>query len=224
MFVCSKERAQHFVYIFFIYLKPQKGYHLASRTNKRCIHGYLNSKTDLLIQISTVRPLLNGTTFDGKKADYAPGFKYPRYAVILLAGITVPVFEEHTEKVKNSVCLKIYRLDKVANVLRLDFERTKAADTYRDLEKDGKIKIITENNKTFITLTRKGVEKCEEDLESLQIIAKLFHSHPGVQDRHSETERNEDDRLSKGLTPKAHKFSDIDTEVDKLISSISNWK
>lgn len=222
MFVCSKEH--NILSIFFHQFESSKGLSLASRTNKRCIHGYLNSKTDLLIQISTVRTLLNGTTFDGKKADYAPGFKYPRYAIILLAGITVPVFKEYTEKVKSSVCLKIYRLDKVANFLRLDFERTKAATTYRELEQDGKIKIITEHNKTFITLTRSGIEKCEGDLDSLQIIAKLFHSYPGVQDRHSETEQNKDDRLSKGLKPKAHKFIDVNTEVEKLINSISNWK
>jgi hypothetical protein len=55
---------------------------------------------DLLIHISTVRPLLNGTTLDGKKADYAPGFRIPRYGLILLAGITIPILKDMLKKSK----------------------------------------------------------------------------------------------------------------------------
>lgn len=72
-------------------------------------------KEDLLIRISTVRPLLNGTTLDGKKADYAPGFRIPRYVLILLAGITIPIFKEYAEKVDNSDCINFYRLNKIAH-------------------------------------------------------------------------------------------------------------
>jgi hypothetical protein len=48
-------------------------------------------KEDLLIRISTVRPLLNGKTLDGKKADYAPGFRIGNPSVILSILLSVIV-------------------------------------------------------------------------------------------------------------------------------------
>jgi DNA-binding MarR family transcriptional regulator len=177
-------------------------------------------KKDLLIQISTVRRLLNGTTLDGKKADYAPGFRIPRYVIILFAGITVPIFKEYAD-VENSDCINFYRLDKIANYLRLDFDRTKtASNIYKKLEEKGYITILTtQDHKTCIKLTMKGEEKCEQDLESLQTLAEYFHSHTGLQARYSEAKVEENQLyISKGA-----RRTDLDLTIDNLISGISNW-
>lgn len=181
-------------------------------------------KKDLLIQISTVRQLLNGTTLDGKKADYAPGFRIPRYVIILFAGITVPIFKEYADT-ENSECINFYRLEKIAKYLRLDFDRTKtASNVYKKLEEKGYITIVTtQDHKTCIKLTSKGEEKCEQDIESLQTLAEYFHSHPGLQARFSE-DKTEQSHLfiSKGASSKSYR-KDPDLTVDKLINSISNW-
>lgn len=181
-------------------------------------------KKDLLIQISTVRQLLNGTTLDGKKADYAPLFKISRYAIILLAGITVPIFKEYAD-VENSDCINKFRLDRVAKSLLLDFDRGRtASNIYKKLEEKGHIIIVTtQDHKTCIKLTRKREEKCEQDLESLQTLAEYFHAHPGLQARFSE-DKTEQSQLfiSKGTSSKSYR-KNLDLTVDKLISSISNW-
>ena len=179
---------------------------------------------DLLVRISAVRQLLNGTTLDGKKADYVPGFRIPRYVIILFAGITVPIFKEYADT-ENSDCINLYRLYKIANYLRLDFDRTKtASNIYKKLEEKGYITIVTtQDHKTCIKLTRKGEEKCEQDLESLQTLAEYFHSHPGLQARYSEdkTEQNQL-YISKEASSKSYR-KDLDLTVDKLINRISNW-
>jgi hypothetical protein len=89
--------------------------------NNYLIQERKKKKKDLLIQISTVRPLLNGTTLDGKRANYAPLFIIPRYPIILLAAITIPTFKEYAD-IEDSDCIKLYRLYKIADSLLLDFD------------------------------------------------------------------------------------------------------
>lgn len=177
----------------------------------------------MLIQISTVRPLLNGMTLDGKKANYAPLFRIPRYAIILWAGVTVPIFKEYAN-VEDSDCINFYRLDRIADSLLLDFDRTRTASAiYKKLEEKGyTITVTTQDNKTCIKLTSKGEEKCEQDLESLQTLAEYFHSHPGLQARYSEVREQSHLFISKGASSKSYR-KDSDLTADKLISGISNW-
>jgi DNA-binding MarR family transcriptional regulator len=179
---------------------------------------------DLLIRISAIRQLLNGTTSDGKKAIYAPGFRIPRYVIILLAGITVPIFKEYAD-IDNSDCINFYRLNKIAQYLRLEFDRTKAASSiYKKLEEKGYIIIVTtQDHKTCIKLTLKGIEKCKQDLESLQTLAEYFHAHPGLQARYSE-DKTEENQLyvSKGASSK-YPQTDLDLTVENLITNVSNW-
>lgn len=167
--------------------------------------------------------MLNGTTLDGKKAGYAPSFRKIRYAVVLLAAITVPVFREHTEQVQKSTYAKIYQLKKVADLLLLNYDRTRGTlDIYEELQKSRHVtKLVTQDNKTLIKLTKNGEEKCMEDLESLLILVDYFHSHPELQDRH--VRNGGPSYVSKGPKPKTSLTSDLDKTVDDLIRRISDW-
>jgi hypothetical protein len=83
--------------------------------------------------------------------------------------------------------------------------------------------VTTQDNMTCIKLTRTGEEKCKQDLESLQILAKYFHAHPGIQAKYSEIESEQNKLyISKGSRSKSYQ-TDLDLTVDNLIHSISNW-
>jgi hypothetical protein len=68
----------------------------------------LKENTDLLIKIKEVRYLLNGMTKTGHKAKYASKFKNLRYAIILLASLVLPIFEDNTKKIQNSTFINYY--------------------------------------------------------------------------------------------------------------------
>jgi len=161
---------------------------------------------------------------DGKKADYAPGFRIPRYVIILAAALTIPIFKEYAN-VENSDCINLYRLDKIAHYLRLDFDRTKtASNIYKKLQKNGYITIVTTpDHRTCIKLTKTGEEKCKQDLESLQTLAEYFHSYPALQSKYTETKTEQNELyISKGARTKSY-HTDLDLTVDNLIHNISNW-
>ena len=63
-------------------------------------------------------------------------------------------------------------------MLGLEFDRTKVAGKiFSELESKGKIKrAITEDSKTFITLTEEGKKKCNEKLDLL-LILKVIPKH-----------------------------------------------
>ena len=62
----------------------------------------LRDKGDLLSDISQTYYLLNGQTSGGHNASYGSLFKRTRYAVILLAAITLENFKDQTENIKGS--------------------------------------------------------------------------------------------------------------------------
>jgi predicted transcriptional regulator len=184
----------------------------------------LNAKTDLLIRIKKVGPLLNGRTPNGKKATYASLFKTSRYAIILLASIKHHAFENNTIKIGNTTFTNFYRLNMIAEVLGLEFDRTKIADKiYSELQDKGLIKrIITEDHKTFITLTEKGEKKFLKNLDELQTINELYISRPLLQRQYDEEEQEQDYRLVKGVKIKSSQLTDEQIIVDNLIKSISD--
>jgi hypothetical protein len=51
---------------------------------------------------------LNGMTKTGHKAKYASKFKNLRYAIILLASLVLPIFEDNTKKIQNSTFINYY--------------------------------------------------------------------------------------------------------------------
>jgi hypothetical protein len=172
------------------------------------IWGYSRISNLALPRIMTDSALLNGTTLDGKKADYAPGFKETRYAVVLLAVIAIPVFRRFTEQVQKSTYANPYKLKQVAGVLLLDFDRTNT-EIYEELQKSKHVtKLVTQDNKTFIKLTRSGEDKCMEDLESLLILVEYFHSHPELQNKH--VRNGGQSYVSKGPKSRTSLIPDLD--------------
>ena len=167
--------------------------------------------------------LLNGRFHDGSKASFELGFKYARYAIVLLAAITMPSFRYHTKTIQNTNVASYYNLYKVAKILGLEFERNRAAPkAYDELTQRGYVKIIRENSRTFITFTEEGKRNCEEILEHLQLLNDLFNSNLLVQQRYKEG-ANERQKMVKGIYSSSQRRLEIETEIDRLIRKISQW-
>jgi predicted transcriptional regulator len=185
--------------------------------------GKFRSKVDLMLKIKQTRMLLNGRHRDGSKATYASDFKFTRYAIVLLAAISISNFEYHTKKIKNTTFISYYNLYKVARFLGIEFERTKAAPyVYKELIERGQVKLAIENNRTFITFTEKGKKSCEEKLEELQDLNEQFNSSPSKQQKYREGE-SWSGKSVKGVKPRPRQQVGIETEIDKLIKKISRW-
>jgi hypothetical protein len=179
------------------------------------------SKADLLMKIKQITPLLNGRYLDGSKGSFESGFKYARYAVILFAAISLPSFSYHTRKIGNASFASYYNLYKVAKVLRINYERNRAAsNAYDELARRRHVKVTVENNRTYITFTPKGKRNCEEILDDLQLLSEHFNTHPLVQQRNKEGEPFKG-TVVKGARSKS--LLDIEADVDRLIKKISSW-
>ncbi len=184
--------------------------------------GKFKSKADLMIKIKQARLLLNGRYRDGSKATFASDFKFTRYAIVLLAAISMSNFEYHTKKIQNTIFISYYNLYKVAKFLGLEFERTKAAPyVYKELTQRGQVKITIENNRTFITFTENGKKSCEEKLEELQYLNEHFNSNPSEQQKYREEEDWK--KTVKGVKVGSPLRVGFETEIDKLIKKISDW-
>ncbi len=174
-----------------------------------------------MIKIKQARMLLNGRYRDGNKASFASDFKFTRYAIVLLAAITMSNFEYHTKKIQNMTVISYYSLYKVAKFLGLEFERTKTAPyIYKELTDRGHVKIIVENNRTFITFTEKGRKGCEEKLEELQYLNEHFNENPLTQQSYKDVQ-NRSSRMIKGAKPTGQ---DTNTQIDILIQNIARWE
>jgi hypothetical protein len=185
--------------------------------------GKYVSKADLLLSIKQASPLLNGKYHDGTKAKFATDFKFTRYAIILLAAISVSTFEYHTKKIQNDTFVSFYRLHSVARVLGVKFERTKSAPyAYKELVDRGQVKMVTEDNRTYVTLTDRGKKSCKEKLEELQLLNEHFNRNPLERLKYRE---KEDWRglPAKGMAPGSRQELLVETEIDKLIKKISQW-
>jgi len=183
--------------------------------------GKFKSKADLMLRIKQVRLLLNGRYRDGTKATFVSDFKFTRYAIILLAAISISNFEYHTRRIKNTTFISYYNLYKIAKFLGLEFERTKSAPyVYKELIERGQVKLIVENNRTFITFTERGKKNCEEKLQELQVLNEYFSSNP-IEEQKYKQEKDWDMRLVKGAKLASHRG--VETETDQLIKKISSW-
>jgi hypothetical protein len=104
-------------------------------------------------------------------------------------------------------------------MLGLEFDRTKVAGKiFSELEKKGKIKrAITDDSKTFITLTDECKEECIEKLNLLQILNKEFYSDPSLQMKY--LYEDVEGKFAKGFTP----HTERELIVENLINRISSW-
>jgi len=184
--------------------------------------GKFKSKADLLLRIKQARLLLNGKHRDGSKATFSSDFKFTRYAIVLLAAISMSTFEYHTKKIQNATFISYYKLYKVAKFLEIEFERTKSAPyVYKELIDRGQVKIVTEDNRTFVTLTERGKKSCEEKLE-LQLLNEHFNTNPSDRLKYKEKEDWRGMPV-KGTKPGSLQQLQVETEIDKLIKKISQW-
>jgi hypothetical protein len=177
----------------------------------------LKDSADLLIKIKEVKNLLNGKTNTGLKAKYSSNFKDLRYAIILLASLVLPI--DNTKEIENTTFINYYSLDKVARMLGLEFDRTKVADKiFSELESKGGVRrAITDDSKTFITLTDEGKEKCIKGLDLLQILNEKFCSDPSLQMKY--LYEGVEGKFAKGFIPHTEK----ELIVENLINRISSW-
>jgi hypothetical protein len=176
-----------------------------------------------MLKIKQVRLLLNGRHNDGSKAMFPSNFKHNRYAIVLLAAISLSNFEYQTRKIKNNIFISYYNLYKVAKFLGIEFERTKSAPyVYKELLDWGHVKIVTDENRTFITLTPKGRKSCQAKLEELQLLNEHFNENPSDRQRYKEGE-GWGGRTAKGTKPGPLQQLDVETEIDALIKKISQW-
>jgi hypothetical protein len=180
--------------------------------------GKFKSKADFFLRIKQIRLLLNGKHQDGSKATFASDFKFTRYAIVLLAALSLSNFEYHTRKIKDTTFISYYNLYKVAKFLGIEFERTKSAPyVYKELIDRDQVKMVTVENRTFITLTEKGKKSCEEKLEELQLLNEHFNENPSSRQKFKEAEDWD------GRTAKGTKSGPLETEIDTLIKKISQW-
>jgi len=175
----------------------------------------------LFNQIIEIHCLLNGKTIDGQPANKLD-FKIARYAIILLAATTLENFTGQTLMIGDSPFFNLYRLEKVAEYLRLEYDRTKQAKKmYEVLENKGEIrKEVTADKKTYISLTKKGERRCVEKLEELVDLRDYLIKLPPLQDKYTEEAENKSPR---DLRSKSYMPTDVELKVEKLISRISAW-
>lgn len=86
-------------------------------------------------------------------------------------------------QIQNFTYVNFYRLEKVAKLLCLVFDRTRTAEKiYRDLESKQKVIFFKVDNQTFITFTKQGQKMCLERLKQfiyLHSIASLRNQQAG---------------------------------------------
>jgi hypothetical protein len=181
----------------------------------------LRTKRDLLNDISQGYYLLNGQTSNGQNATYGSLFKTTRYAIILLAAITLQNFKDQTVKIKETPFYNLYRLEKVADFLRLEYDRTKQAKKiYEDLEIKGEVeKEVTEDNKTYISLTEKGITSCLRKIDELHHLRDYFARLPPLEQHYIEDGLV--GRPVAALKSKSSVMTEHESNIEKLIRSIS---
>jgi predicted transcriptional regulator len=181
----------------------------------------LRKKGNLLSDISQTYYLLNGQTSGGHNTSYGSLFKRTRYSIILLAAITLENFKDQTENIQGTPFYNFYRLKKVADFLRLDYDRTKQAKKiYEELENMGEVqKETTEDNRTYISLTEKGINRCFKKLEELHNLRNYFARLPSLQEKYLEDGLI--GRVSTDLQSKSYSMTMDENNVEMLIKSIS---
>jgi thymidylate synthase ThyX len=101
--------------------------------------------------------MLNGEIPDVMDVNYQSDFERARYAIVLLAAMGDPIFEDDCIQVQNSKYFSFYKLKKIAKFCHLKFERGKTAKKkYQELKSKERVRFLIRNNHTFITLTKIG--------------------------------------------------------------------
>jgi predicted transcriptional regulator len=185
--------------------------------------GKSDNNTHLMNDIAEVYLLLKGQYIDGQKTTFGSMFKNTRYAVILLVAITSEHFKEHTIVIKGIPFYNFYRLEKVADFLRLDYDRTRQSrKIYEDLQRKGNLKmIVTKENNTYVTLTEKGISECKKMIKDLRDLNGYLLRIPSLGNKYTIDQLPS--RPPRDLQYKSHELTKEEAEVERLVKSISEW-
>ena len=169
------------------------------------------NKNSLIVDIKAAAQVINGKVPNVRDTNFGSDFSSARYAIILLAALMSPIFEDNNIQIQNFTCVNFYRLKKVARLLGLVFDRTRTAEKiYRNLESKQRIIFFKVGNKTFITFTKQGQKMSLERLKQfiyLQSIASL-------QNQQAEERQGLGTSLAIGVKIKPH-----ETKNAKLIAN-----
>ena len=180
-----------------------------------------SDKDDFLDSITDLYLLLNGKTLHGKKATYGSYFTTLRYAIILLYAITSEIVRDEKEFIRDCTLLNFYRLNKVADLLHLEFEKTRVAKKiYTELKNKGYVKTERKDGNEYICLTEKGKMSCKNKLEETRKLKRYFMSLPLLQVKYNEEEVPAG-MVVKGAQPVSN--SHAERLVEQIINRISNW-
>jgi hypothetical protein len=174
-----------------------------------------------MVSVRSAANVINGKVPNGKNADLGSDFRKSRYAIILLVGLEHPLFEDHRIQIQNSVCINFYRLERVAKLLGLAFDRAYTAEKiYRDLEANQMVRFFKQDHHTFITFTKRGVIMSQKRLKVLQKLDDHLKSNPSLQ--HIYAEEKQGRASAKGLTIKSTQIMEAKLIADKLIKNITD--
>ena len=122
------------------------------------------SAKDLRQQILLLREDLNGNK------PHFKGLRYLRYLAVLLYAMMSDLFAEDGKKEEDGIYFNRYTLEKIAEKIPLNFDRTRSAVTvYEDAIQKGQIKKIRNDRGTeYYVLTESGIEYCITKLNQLE--------------------------------------------------------
>jgi hypothetical protein len=178
------------------------------------------AKSDLLVSVKAVANVINGKVPNDKNAVFRADFRKSRYAIILLVGLH-PQFDDHRILIQNNTCINFYRLDRVAKLLGLAFDRSYTAEKiYRELEAKKMVLFFKQDHQTFITLTKEGSAKYHKILDSFIELDNHLKSNASIQPLYVQEKPA---RVpTKGLTIKSNQMIEAKLIADKLIRRISD--
>jgi hypothetical protein len=182
-----------------------------------------SDKDDFFDSIADLYLLLNGRTLQGKKATYGSYFTTLRYALVLLYAITSEIVRDENEKDLTLDCTRFnfYRLNKVADLLHLEFERRRVAKKiYTELKDKGYAKTERKGGKEYICITEKGEKSCKNKMEETRKLKRYFMSLPLLQAKYDE-EQVPAGMVIKGSQPATN--SHAERLVEQIINRISDW-
>lgn len=182
----------------------------------------LYSKGTLITRIKLVRSLLNGKTPDGRDIrKLYPSFRKSRYGLTLLAAIKCPGFEENTTDFDDGIYINSNQLQKVATSLGLEFDRsTGAEEIYGEMKRKDRVKMkITDDNKTFYTITSEGENNILERLQDIEELNRDIDENPMLLNKL--TDEIHIDKQSKGA-PQSYRKGVL-KHFEELTAKIANW-
>ena len=179
------------------------------------------AKSDLLVSVKAAANVINGKVPNDKNAVFRADFRKSRYAIILLVGLEHQHFDDHRIPIQNYTCINFYRLERIAKLLGLAFDRSYTAEKiYRELEAKKMVLFFKQDHQTFITLTKEGSAKYHKILDSFIELDNHLKSNALIQPLYvQETPARVP---TKGLTIKSNQIIEAKLIADKLIKRISD--